>query len=133
MRASQSGRERAEAPLGVDDARVSLFAENRLVPDNRTVSSASVISWSLAAGICAEPLVEPDRVAAVRSQHEMTAGADQPMHLVEPAKGGALGEMRPDRDRVDGIEEAVWIVQRRVDRARLELDAGNVLARPLHC
>src|SRR5215216_1969020 len=61
----------------------------------------------------------------------MATRSDHPVHFVEPAKCRAFGEMRPDRNRVDRVEEPVCIVQGRVDWACRELNDGDVLACPI--
>ena len=54
------------------------------------------------------------------------------MHFVQPAQCRILGEVRPDRDRVRSIEGRILIGERWLHGARRELDAGEILGRPLH-
>ena len=60
---------------------------------------------------------------AVGGEHQVTAGRDHAVHLVQPADRGGLGVVRPDRDRDDEVEGAVRVRQRRVLRGDREVDA----------
>ncbi len=67
----------------------------------------------------------------MRGADQVAAGADQAMHLLEPAQAERGREVRPDRDRAGEVERAVGELQRRRVGAEEEVDARVGALSPL--